>query len=206
MPATASIAPSTAAPTTASLRILPPGGMSLGAGVALDGGRAGRTGSARGRPNPDVRGNSVAVFPHPRSSNIRPRGPRPVWPVRALAVLSGRARSRQPDRNITHTVLTRRSPNARSRRPGALDPVEQLPVRPQHGLRLRAEAVAGGGVGERAHRVAVLPSVGGKLFARQLPAGPPSIEGMLEHVPAAAGLLELCPEIHGSGSLRSGDG
>ena len=59
---------------------------------------------------------------------------------------------------------------------------------------------------EGAHRVAVLPSVGGKLFARQLPAGPPSIEGMLEHVPAAAGLLELCPEIHGSGSLRSGDG
>src|SRR2546421_9109538 len=164
MPATASIAPSTAAPTTASLRILPPGGMSLGAGVALDGGRAGRTGSARARPTPDVRGNSVAVFPHPRSSNIRPRGPLPVWPVRALAVLSGRARSRQPDRNITHTVLTRRSPNARSRRPGALDPVEQLPVRPQHGLRLSDEAVDFGVVESRLDQRAL----GGRVLAVQL--------------------------------------
>ena len=60
----------------------------------------------------------------------------------------------------------------------------------------------GGGVGDvgaeagdRGGRVAVLAGVAGQLLAAQLAGGPALVEGVLEHVPAVAGLLDPLPDV-----------
>jgi hypothetical protein len=49
--------------------------------------------------------------------------------------------------------------------------------------------------GERRGRVAVLAGVLGELLAGQLTGRPALVEGVLEHVPAVAGLLDPLPDV-----------
>ena len=50
-------------------------------------------------------------------------------------------------------------------------------------------------LGDRGRRVPVLPGVLGQLVAGQLARGPALVEGVLQHVPAAASLLDLLPDV-----------
>ena len=95
------------------------------------GGRAGGQGSARARLTPGLRVHSVAAFSYPRWSNIRPRHPGSGM-VRRTAWSAGPIR---PDA----AASTGRRASLRSRNP--FDAVEQVPVRPQHGLGLGHERV-----------------------------------------------------------------
>ena len=53
----------------------------------------------------------------------------------------------------------------------------------------------GAEAGERGGRVAVLAGVVGELLAAQLAGGPALVEGVLEHVPSVAGLLDPLPDV-----------
>jgi hypothetical protein len=84
---------------------------------------------------------------------------------------------------------------------------ETVPEGDVGGLLLGVEAQVGalgvrGGVGdvgteagERGGRVTVLARVVGELLAAQLAGGPALVEGVLEHVPTVAGLLDLLPDV-----------
>src|SRR6266849_6479959 len=154
MPATARM-PSTARPTTANLRILPPGGMSMGTGVGSDQWNTAATGKLPGSgisyPSPtELNLGSGTSWRACGESKRAPAQGRPrvyvgtVWQLSLARDVQSSVHAIPRTRTGRRTALSvgpiRRDVAASTGRcadaPGAdpLDAVEQLPVCPQHGF------------------------------------------------------------------------